>query len=200
MILVGLTGVIGSGKSTVAALLRKQEIPVIDLDALAKESLRRTDVQAEIRAAFGDECVGPDGVDVARLRATAFAQGKDLKRLEEVVHPRVREEAARKLERLEAEGTPAVVVDHPLLFETGFYRRVDRIVVVSTRLDTIRARLVKRGMEPDDIERRIAFQIPLSEKETRADYVVRNDGTEQELAAQVDLLVARIAEWATKEV
>jgi dephospho-CoA kinase len=200
MILVGLTGVIGSGKSTVAALLRKQGIPVIDLDALAKESLRRTDVQAEIKAAFGDECVGPDGVDIAGLRAMAFARGTDLKRLEEVVHPRVREEAARLIDRLGAEGATAVVVDHPLLFETEFYRRVDKTVVVSTRLDTIQVRLVKRGMEPDDIERRIAFQIPLSEKEARADYVVRNDGTEQELAAEVDLLVARIAEWATKEV
>jgi dephospho-CoA kinase len=195
MIIVGLTGVIGSGKSTVATSLRKQGLTVIDFDALAKASLSWKETQQDIREAFGAEFVVDGKVDVARLRQTVFAAGLDLHKLEEIIHPRVSQEVERTLIALEKEGVKTVVIDHPLLFEVGFHRPVDRIVVVSAGGDVIRERLKKRGMRSEDMERRISFQIPLEEKEKKADYVIDNNGTENQLAHQVDSLVKKITKW-----
>jgi dephospho-CoA kinase len=85
-----------------------------------------------------------------------------------------------------------VFIDHPLLFETGFYRRLDKIVVVTAAMETIRERLKKRGMEPDDIERRLSFQLSLEVKEKMADYLIDNNGTENRLEEQVDGLLEKI--------
>ncbi len=93
---------------------------------------------------------------------------------------------------LEKKGTPVVFIDHPLLFETGFYRRLDKIVVVTAHMDTIRERLRKRGMDPDDIERRLSFQISLEAKEKMTDYIIDNNGTEDRLVEQVDELLEEI--------
>ncbi len=93
---------------------------------------------------------------------------------------------------LEKKGTPVVFIDHPLLFETGFYRRFDKIVVVTAHMDTIRERLRKRGMDPDDIERRLSFQISLEAKGKMTDYIIDNNGTEDRLVEQVDELLEEI--------
>lgn len=195
MIIVGLTGVIGSGKSTVAGLLRKHGLPVIDFDVLAKTSLTWQETRDDIRHTFGAEFVVDDRVDVERLRETVFVGGHDLRRLEEIIHPRVSEEVERRLVTLEKEGVRAVVIDHPLLFEAGFHRPVDKIVVVSARADIIRERLKKRGMKSEDMERRTFFQIPLEEKEKKADCVIDNNGAENKLEGQVDALVQKITKW-----
>jgi dephospho-CoA kinase len=195
MIIVGLTGIIGSGKSTVAALLKAHGLHVIDFDALAKESLTWKETQSDIRDAFGAEYIVDGKVDIGRLRQTVFATDPDLRRLEEIIHPRVRQEVERRLVALEKKGIKAVVIDHPLLFEVGFHRPVDRIVVVTGRAEVIRERLKKRGMKAEDIERRISFQVPLEEKEKQADHIIDNNGTENLLEGQVDSLVQKITEW-----
>lgn len=195
MIIVGLTGVIGSGKSTVARLLRKYGLPVIDFDVLAKMSLTWKETREDIREAFGAEFIAGDEVDVGKLRQTVFAADRDLRKLEEIVHPRVSQEVERRLIALEKEGAKAVVIDHPLLFEAGFHRPVDKIVVVTARADIIKERLKKRGMKSEDMERRISFQIPLEEKEKKADCVIDNNGTENRLEGQVDSLVQKITKW-----
>ena len=195
MIIVGLTGIIGSGKSTVAALLGKQGLPVIDFDALARKSLTWEETRVAIRDAFGLDYVLEDRVDIERLRQTVFAAGRDLRRIEEIIHPLVAREVERQLVALEKEGARTAVIDHPLLFEAGFHRPVDKIIVVSARLEIIRERLKIRGMKSEDIERRISFQIPLEEKKKKADYIIDNNGTEDRLQGQVDSLIQQITKW-----
>ncbi len=195
MIIVGLTGIIGSGKSTVAALLGKQGLPVIDFDALARKSLTWEETRVAIRDAFGLDYVLEDRVDIERLRQTVFAAGRDLRRIEEIIHPLVAREVERQLVALEKEGARTAVIDHPLLFEVGFHRPVDKIIVVSARLEIIRERLKIRGMKSEDIERRISFQIPLEEKKKKADYIIDNNGTEDRLQGQVDSLIQQITKW-----
>ena len=195
MIFLGLTGVLGSGKSTVARLLRERGLDVVDLDSLAKESLTWKETQDDIRAAFGDEYVVGGKVDVARLRAAAFNQDDALRKLEMIIHPRVRAETEKRIEALTNQGVRAVVFDHPLLFETGFDKKVDKVVVVTAEMEIIRQRLVGRGMQTDDVERRLSFQIPLAQKVAAADYVITNNGTEEELKKEVDLFLEKLTSW-----
>jgi dephospho-CoA kinase len=195
MIIVGLTGILGSGKSTVAAALRKRGLDVIDFDGLAKESLNWKETQEDIREAFGDEYVVMGRVDVERLRQTIFTNDLNVRKLEAIIHPRVHEEVERRLVALEEKDVLAAIIEHPLLFEVGFHRPVDKIVVVTAKDDIIRARLEKRGMRGDDVERRLSFQIPLKEKEEKADYVINNNGAEDQLGEQIDSLVQEITKW-----
>ena len=195
MIIVGLTGILGSGKSTNAAALRKRGLDVIDFDGLAKESLNWKETQEDIRDAFGDEYVVGGRVDVERLRQSVFTKDLNVRKLEAIIHPRVHEEVERRLIALEEKGVKAAIIEHPLLFEVGFHRPVDKIVVVTAKDDIIRARLEKRGMRGDDVERRLSFQIPLKEKEEKADYVINNNGAEDQLGEQIDSLVQEITKW-----
>jgi dephospho-CoA kinase len=195
MILIGLTGILGSGKSTVTALLRKRGLSVIDLDALARDSLNWEDTRQDIKATFGDEYVVDERVDVEKLRQTAFADRGTKEKLESIIHPRIEEKVHATLEELRRKGIQAVVVDHPLLFEVGFQAKIDKIVVVTAEMGTVRERLKKRGMAVDDIEKRLAFQIPLKEKEKAADYVIDNNRTEDQLVEQIDSLLEKITKW-----
>jgi len=199
MILIGVTGILGSGKSTVTALLRSRGFPVIDLDALARDSLTWKETQNDIKDAFGEEYIRDNRVNVEKLRGAAFEKGDNLRVLESIVHPRIRQEVRRRLTALEEEGAAAVFIDHPLLFETGFYRRFDKIVLVTARMDTIRERLKKRGMDTEDIERRLSFQIPLAAKAKMADYIIDNNGTEDRLGAQIDSLLEKITRWEVSQ-
>jgi dephospho-CoA kinase len=198
MIIIGLTGVIGSGKSTAARLLRKHGIYVVDIDGLAKESLTRQETQNDIRQVFGEEVINDGRVDVERLSSIVFRQGNALRVLESIVHPRVRAEVNRQIEELRQQGAPAVVLDHPLLFETDVHLLVNRIVVVSAAQEKILERLRQRGIRPDEAQRRLSFQIPLSEKEARADYVLDNNGTEEQLERKIESLLGIIMKWEEK--
>ncbi|OPY71018.1 MAG: Dephospho-CoA kinase [Syntrophorhabdaceae bacterium PtaU1.Bin034] len=195
MIIVGLTGIMGSGKSTVTSLLKHRGLKVIDLDALAKDSLNWKETQNDIKQAFGEEYVIDNRVDVEALRRTVFNKDDNLRRLEAIIHPRVREEVQKRLAAFEKSGVGTVIIDHPLLFETGFHRKMDKIVVVTAKMDIIKERLKKRGMDADDIERRLSFQVPLEQKEKMADYVIDNNGTEDQLKVQVDSLHEKITKW-----
>jgi dephospho-CoA kinase len=195
MIVVGLTGVIGTGKSTTAGLLKKRGLAVIDMDALAKESLGWKATQDDIRAAFGEQYVKGGRVDVAAIREVAFRRGEELRKLEAIVHPRVRDRVEKRVKALQKKRVRAVVFDHPLLFETGFDKKVDKVVVVTADAKTIRKRLKKRGMEADDIERRLSFQIPLGQKVAKADHVINNNGTEAMLEKEIDLLLEKLSAW-----
>jgi dephospho-CoA kinase len=195
MILIGLTGIIGSGKSTVTVLLKQRGLNVIDLDALARDSLNWQDTQQDIRDTFGDTYVTGGRVDVEKLRHTAFSDRRTKEKLEAIIHPRVEDKVHATLEELHEKGVGVVVIDHPLLIEVGFRAKIDRIVVVTADMEIIRERLRKRGMSTDDIERRIAFQIPLKDKEKVADYVIDNNGTEDQLGEQIDSLLEEITKW-----
>ena len=195
MITLGLTGVLGSGKSTAARLLKERGFDVIDLDSLAKDSLNWKETQDDIRATFGDEYIVDGIVDVVKLREIAFDRDDVLRKLEAIIHPRVRSEVKRRVEALQERGVRAVVFDHPLLFETGFDKKVDKVVVVTADMKTIKKRLKKRGMQAGDVERRLSFQIPLSQKAASADYVINNNGTEEELQKGVSLFLEKLTSW-----
>jgi dephospho-CoA kinase len=198
MITIGITGIIGSGKTTASAALRARGIPVIDLDALAKKMLTLAEVHKEIEQEFGNGLVIDGRIVVEKLRDIVFADKEKLRRLERITHPRVLSELWRQIGELSGAGEKAVIVDGPLLFETGLYKELDRTVVVTADMDVIRERLKVRGMAPDDIEKRILNQIPLKKKEEAADYVLSNNGTREDLERNIEALLERINKWEVR--
>jgi dephospho-CoA kinase len=195
MILIGITGVVGSGKTTVSGMLRKKGIEVIDLDKTAKEVAEREDVRNDIKKALGGHCITKDSIAVEKIRELVFKDKEKLKKLENIIHPKVGEQMYSKIKKLEEKGVKAIVIDAPLLFEKGLNKELNKTVVVSTDALKTKERLKRRGMDEDDIDKRTAIQIPLKEKEAMADLVIHNNGTVEELEKEVDNLLSRIEAW-----
>lgn len=191
MYLIGLTGGIGSGKSTVAARMVERGARLIDADAIAREVVQPgRPAYDDIVAAFGPEVVGADGaLDRAALGRIVFADEDRRSVLNRLTHPRVGEEIAARLAELAAfDGL--VLVDVPLLVETGQDRGYQAVVVVATQPDTQVARLVAdRGMDEPDARARIAAQATLDEKLARATHVIWNEGTLDDLRRRTDEVV-----------
>lgn len=188
MRLIGLTGSIASGKSTVTRALRELGVPVVDADAIVREVQEPgTPVLAAIAREFGPGVIRPDGsLDRAALGAVVFRDPARRKALEAIVHPAVRQRVQDEIERYRAEGRPLVVLDLPLLFETGWGSLADEIWVVYVDRETQKRRLMARdGLSAEEAELRIAAQMDLEEKVARADRVIDNRGTEAETRAQV---------------
>ncbi|MHA6318545.1 dephospho-CoA kinase [Altererythrobacter sp. CAU 1778] len=190
-LIIGLTGSIGMGKSTVAMMFEAEGVPVFDADA-AVHALQGPQgaLLRAIEAAFPGT-TGPRGVDRAALGAQVFGDDAALARLEAIVHPAVAE--MRKTFLLEHAGQPLVVFDIPLLFEKGGESRVDAVVVVSAPADVQRERVLARpGMTAEKFAQILARQTPDAEKRGRADYVIENHGSLADTHAQVAALVARL--------
>jgi dephospho-CoA kinase len=198
MILVGITGIIGSGKTTVSSMLSQEGIPVIDLDKLGKEVTDYEEVVRNIQEVFGVEYIVNNKADIAKLREIAFVDTETRKKLEGIIHPRAGSELWKRIDQFKAIGVPVVIVDAPLLFETGLYKKLDKVVVVSADMDKIKERLRLRGMEEEDANRRLPHQIPLAEKEKMADHVLYNNGTEEDLRKELKALLSRIKEWEVR--
>jgi dephospho-CoA kinase len=173
MIILGLTGGIGMGKSTAAAAFRRARIPVFDADAeVHRMQARGGRAIRAIGAAFPGT-VRDGEVDRAALRQAVLGQPAALAKLEGILHPMVREQEHAFVTRARRRGARAVVLDIPLLLETGGDRRVDRIVVVSAPRDVQMHRIrARRRMSNADIEAVIARQMPDAEKRRRADVVI----------------------------
>jgi dephospho-CoA kinase len=167
MIIIGITGIIGSGKTTVSDILRKKGITVIDLDALAKKAIMLKEVQEEIASSLGKEYVEDGKPAIEKIKELVFSDKEQLRLLESIIHPRVRENLWREVDKNRANGKKLVVLMDHILFETDLYKSVDRIVVVSTEKEKIKKRLRKRGLTDNDMERRMLNQIPLEEKEKK---------------------------------
>ncbi len=189
MVLVGLTGGIGSGKSTVAAMLRQRGAVVVDADAVAHQVMEpgAAAYQAVVDR-FGPDVVGPDGaIDRPRLAAVVFNDPDALADLNAIVHPAVREVMA---ERAQAEaGTDHVVVlEIPLLVESGTSRPgMAGVMVVDCPLDVAVQRLMEqRGMDEEAVRARMAAQATREERLAAADLVIDNSGTPEQLATEVD--------------
>ena len=190
-LILGLTGSIGMGKSTVAGMFARLGVPVFDADA----EVRRMQgpggsLLSAIEAAFPDT-TGPQGLDRTELGARVFGDSAALARLEAIVHPAVR--AAREAFLLEHVGAPLVVFDIPLLFEKGGADEVDAVLVVSAPPDVQRARVLAReNMTPERFAEIRALQMPDGEKRARADYVIDTGcplaQTEAAVAGLVDKL------------
>jgi dephospho-CoA kinase len=189
MITLGLTGSIGMGKSTVAAMFEELGVPVFDADAavhrLQGEGGR---LVAAIEAMFPDT-TGPKGVDRTVLGEAVLSDPRALKQLEALVHPAVGEERAAFLA---AHGqAPLVVFDVPLLFETGGESRVDKVAVVSAPADIQRTRVLARpGMTEARLDAILARQMPDAEKRARADFVIPTGGSIAETRAAVAAILA----------
>jgi dephospho-CoA kinase len=190
VLLVGLTGGIGSGKSTVARLLEKRGAVVFDADLLAREAVEPgTPGHAAVIDRFGADVLAPGGeLDREALASIVFADPAARRDLEQIVHPEVR--------RLFAEGTEAyrdtdrvVVFSAPLLVETGMHTAFEILVVVSATVATQIERLMRqRGMSEPSIRARIDAQAPLEDKAAAADFLVDNEGSLDELESQVQQL------------
>jgi dephospho-CoA kinase len=197
VLLIGLTGGIGSGKSTVSARLAELGAVVIDADAITKELQQPgTEVFDAMVERFGDGIVAPDGtLDRQAVADIVFADADALADLNAIVHPAVGLEIARRMEA-EAATDHVVVLDVPLLVESG---RSDlaALVVVDVDPEVAVQRLVEhRGMREDDVRARMARQASREERLSRADHVVDNSGTVEDLLAQVDALWEKLSELA----
>lgn len=189
MIQLGLTGSIGMGKSTVAAMFEARGVPVFDADA-AVHRLQGPGgrLVAEIEARFPDT-TGPAGVDRTALAEAVLGDATALRRLEALVHPAVAADRAAFLAAHAA--APIVVLDIPLLFETGGDGAVDKIAVVSAPAAIQRARVLARpGMTTDRFEAILARQMPDSEKRERADFIIDTGAALDATRAQVDAVIA----------
>ncbi len=191
--IIGLTGSIGMGKSTVAGMFERAGVPVFDADAEVRAMQGPGGELLEpIEAAFPGS-TGPEGVDREALGKVVFADKKKLRQLEAIVHPAVGEKRAQFLEA--NKDAPLIVFDIPLLFEGGGHAAVDVILVVSAPAEIQRERVLARpGMTVEKFEHILGIQTPDAEKRKRADHVIDTGTTLEETEAQVEALIARLKE------
>lgn len=177
---IGLTGGIGSGKSTVLRMLQDLGAAAIDADAISRATTAAGgSALPHIAAKFGPEFIGPDGaLDRARMRELAYAHPESRRDLEQIIHPLVGEEIARQVDAALAAGARCIVYDIPLLVETGRWRaQVDRVLVVDCEPETQVARVAARsGLAPEEVRAIIAAQAPRALRLAAADVVVCNEG------------------------
>lgn len=190
-VILGLTGSIGMGKSTVADMFIHAGVPVFDADAMVRHMQGPGgELLAAIEAAFPGS-TGPEGVKREELGNQVFGDKQALKRLEAIVHPAV---AAHRGEfMIEHAGAPLVVFDIPLLFEGGNESQVDQVVVVSAPPEVQRARVLSRpGMTPDKFAHILSLQVPDAEKRARADHVIDTGTTLAETEQAVKRLISQL--------
>jgi dephospho-CoA kinase len=196
MLLVGLTGNIASGKSTVARRLVTRGATLVDADLLARQAVRPgTPALARIVARWGRAVLAPDGVlDRGVLRARVFEHADELDALNAIVHPEVGRLRDAAVAAARARGDRVVVCDIPLLFEKDLAGEFDAIVLVDAPRTVRLERLVHdRGLREPEAMAMIAAQMPAELKRARADYVIDNDGTRGELEARADAVWAALA-------
>ena len=177
MIILGLTGGIASGKSTVSTMFQEEKIPVIDTDVIARDLLRKgTDTYQEVVDYFSEEILLTNKeINRKKLGRIIFANSKKRNKLNHMIHPKVREIVEQEIEVFRQLGNKVIVIDVPLLFETNYEQIVDKTIVVYTTQEAQISRLMSR----DNITREYAMmkiqaQMPLEEKKDLADYVIDN--------------------------
>ena len=204
--LIGLTGGIGTGKSTVSAMLEKLGSTVLSADAIVHElQARGTPLLAEMAEAFGAEILDASGaLDRKALAAIVFADKEALERLNRIVHPKVGAEMQQRIEAARAAGAPLIVLDIPLLFEGRNTGRggaaewsYDATVLVYAPAAVQLERTVERdGCTRQEAQRRIDAQLPIDEKRALADHVIENDGDLEATERQVEALHRRLTAGA----
>lgn len=206
MFLVGLTGNIGSGKSTVAQLLSERGATIIDADVLARRAVESgTEAHRAIAERWGTSILSADGtLDRAALRRVVFSDADELEQLNAIVHPEVERMRADLVERARQRGDRIVVCDIPLLFERRLTEHYDRIVLVDAPRPVRLERLVReRGLRETEAMAMMVAQMPAELKRARADFVIDNDSTltalDQRVSEVWDALhaAAELAETAT---
>lgn len=195
MIVIGLTGGIASGKSTVAAELRRLGLPVFDADEASRQAVAAGSAGLElVRQAFGSEYLTAAGeLDREKVAALVFRDKEALKQLETIIHKIVLAKAEDFLQECRGQGCPAAVLDVPLLIECGWHKKVDVVwlVAVSVR-EQVRRAMLRSGMPEADVKRRIAAQMSLEDKKSYAGVVFDNSGALEDTLMEVRKEVEKI--------
>jgi len=194
-VVVGLTGGIASGKSTVARLFGALGVPVVDADQVARDVVAPgSDGLREVAAAFGPGVLATNGaLDRAALGAVVFADSAARKRLEAITHPRIAIESGRRLAQASAAGAAYVLYEAALLVENGSYEMFAALIVVTAPEDVQRARILSRdGLDATQAQARIAAQAPIAAKVAVADWVIDNGGGSAALEARVQAVHGEI--------
>jgi dephospho-CoA kinase len=191
MLILGLTGSIGMGKSTTAKLFAEAGVPVYDADATVHQ-VYAGEAAPAIEAAFPGTTI--DGkVDRAKLSAKVLHDPAAIRQLEQIVHPMLRSYYQKFLEDAERSGSPVAVMDVPLLFETGGEKRVDAVVVVTTSSENQRERILARGtMTAEALDAILARQLPDAEKRQRADFIVDTSHGLEPVRGQIRDILAEV--------
>ena len=202
MRLFGLTGNIGAGKSTVARLLVRHGVPVIDADQVARDVVQSGQpALGEIAARFGPGVLQADGsLDRKALGALVFSDANERKALNAIIHPRISQAAAVRIAALAAAGHAVAVYEAALIVENGLDRGLDGLIVVIAKeeLQLVRLRL-RDGLTEAEALARLAAQLPAAEKVKRATFVIENHGSEADLDAQVAKLLDSMRDETVKK-
>jgi len=197
MFLVGLTGGIGTGKSTVSNYFRQQNVPLIDADLIAREVVEPgKPAWKRLRASFGDDFFDPitGALDRKKLGDLIFGSISLRRKLNSIVHPYIRWEITKRLFVLFFTGHQFVILDLPLLFESGWQRILQYVIVVKCNEENQLQRLMARDSSTEnEAKQRIKAQMPLETKEKSADFVVDNDGTMDETLRQAANIFAELS-------
>jgi len=190
----GLTGGAGMGKSTAAQFLRRRGVPVVDTDELAHQLVGPGQpALMEIQTVFGKHIVAPDGqLRRDELAQVVFTDPAARKKLEAILHPRIRERWLAQIELSRKENRALAVVVIPLLYETQVESSFDKIICVACSATAQRERLLARGWTPEQIRQRLAAQWPVEQKIARADFVIWTEGSLDVLAQQIDRVLANL--------
>jgi dephospho-CoA kinase len=192
--IIGLTGSIASGKSTVSKMLKEKGFPIVDADEIARLVVEPgSPVLVEISRIFGQEIVHNDGsLNREKLGARIFGNAEERQKLNSIIHPAIRKEMLRQKEQWISMGSNTVILDIPLLFESKLQSYVDKIIVVSVTPEIQKERLIARNvLSEEEADARIRSQLPIKEKEQSADAVLRNNGTVEETEIQLTEVLSK---------
>lgn len=200
MYLIGLTGGMGSGKSTVADCLRSNGTPVIDADVIAHKIMNEESTFDKIHEIFGKNVFDKDGsLNKVKFSSVLFTNTVKRKKLNEFVHPKVWTEMMDETEKYVTEGSKVIFLDVPLLIESGWHTRVNETWLVKADYNERIERLsLRTNLSTEEIKKRIEIQMPESEKEEYADKIINNDGTIEETGKQVIEELQKIIEKTEK--
>ena len=195
MKIIGLTGGIGSGKSTVARSLQEHGFPIVDADLIAREIVEPGQpALAELAKEFGEDILNADGsLDRGLLASRAFTTKDTTQRLNDITHPRINQRTQELFDEARENGAEAVIYDMPLLIDKGLHKDMDATIVVHAAEHVRLERLTtKRGLDIDDVRRRINAQIDDETRKQHADILLDNNGTEEDLTQQIAQAVDKI--------
>jgi dephospho-CoA kinase len=196
---IGLAGGVGAGKSTVAKIFAELGCIVVNSDEAGRAALRDPEIMKTLRQWWGDRILDSSGeIDRSKIAHIVFEDPAQRKRLEQLTHPWIE---ARRREEFDGapQGTPALVIDAPLIFEAGLDRQCDVVVFIDASAEARRQRVQdNRGWDAAEWARREDSQMPLDEKRRRADYVVANTGRAADLKPQIERLLRQILQQHTR--
>lgn len=192
--IIGLTGSMAAGKSTVSKMLKEKGFFIVDADRIAHEVLHDPAIILLLASAFGAEIIGSDGeIDRRALAAKAFSVEGGVKRLNGITHPAIYNSMIESAHAAESD-FPAVVLDAPLLIESGLHRECDTVWLVCANIETRYARIMNRdGLTRAEARQRLSNQMPQWRKKRYADVLIANDGGIDELRVSVDAAIAELS-------